>query len=59
MTCIGENLKYLTDHGVTLSMDERMQMQLAMTELCDKIEFEETTLWGKLTGRYSHILTLT
>ena len=51
MSCIGENLKYLTDHGVTLSMDERMQMQLAISELCDKIKFEDMTLWGKISGK--------
>ena len=51
MSNIGENLKYLVDHGVTIPMEERMQLKLAISELCDKIKFEEMALWGKITGK--------
>ena len=51
MSGLGDHLKYLVDHGVTLCMDERMQLQLAITELCDKIKFEEMCFWGKVNGK--------
>jgi len=32
-TCIADNLKYLAENGVTLSIDERMHLELALVQV--------------------------
>ena len=48
---ICDNLKYLAENGVTLSIDERMHLELALVELQEKLSFEELQFWGKISGK--------
>jgi hypothetical protein len=38
---LSDNLKYLAENGVTLSIDERMHLELALVQLQEKLCFEE------------------
>ena len=49
---ICENLKYLAENGVTLSIDERMHLELALVQLQEKLCFEELQFWGKISGKH-------
>jgi hypothetical protein len=54
--------------SVTLNIDERLKLQLALDELSVAITFENIQLWGKINGKHSlsleqvsselHLLTL-
>jgi len=50
---LNNNMKYLTPNGITLNVDERMRLQLALNQLQCEIPFEELLLWGKLEGMFS------
>ena len=43
-------LKYVSINGVTLNMEERMQLQLAFQTLKNDITADEILFWGKITG---------
>ena len=49
---ICENLKYLAENGVTLSIDERMHLELALVQVQEKLCFEELQFWGKISGKH-------
>ena len=40
----------LRSRGVSLNLDERMQLELALHKLHSEINAEEVMLWGKITG---------
>lgn len=46
------NLKNLAPNGVTLNIDEKMQVTLALTQLQGEMNFEELYFWGKVEGKY-------
>ena len=49
---LSSNLKHLAPNGVTLNMDEKMQVGLALTQLQTEMQFEELYFWGKVEGRW-------
>lgn len=53
---LGNTVKYLSDAGsVTLNIDERLNVELALHELQAAYSFEHLFLWGKIQGRQSSI----
>lgn len=46
------NVKNLAPNGVTLNIEEKMQVQLALTQLQGEMNFEELYFWGKVEGKY-------
>ena len=48
-----QNLKNLAPNGVTLNIDEKMQVSLALTQLQAEMKFEELYFWGKVEGKSS------
>ena len=48
---ISNNMKYLAESGVTLSIEERMRLDLALHSLQEKLKFEELQFWGKINGK--------
>ena len=55
------HLKYVNLNGVTLSMDERLSLQLAFEQLKNDFKLEELFFWGKLIGTvkdYFVVMTL-
>ena len=48
---INNSIKYLAPNGITLNVDERMRVQLALGQLQCEIPFEELMLWGKIEGK--------
>lgn len=55
-TAIRDHLKYINANGLTLSLEERMNLDLSLQKLQLDFSFEELLLWGKVTGRYHHPL---
>jgi hypothetical protein len=49
---VNEHLKYVTQAGVTLSCEERMQLEYALSVLQSSMQFETLYLWGKINGKY-------
>ena len=45
-----EHLKYIAQTGVTLSCEERMRLECALSTLQSSMQFETLYLWGKITG---------
>ena len=52
---IGDQLKYLTPNGVGLNIEEKMNVQLALTQLQFELNFEELYFWGKIEGKFSFL----
>ena len=52
--CLTSHLKYLESAAVTLSIHERMQLDLALAQLCDQLNFEHMFFWGRITGKFAH-----
>ncbi len=48
---ISEQLKYVSAAGVTLSTEERMQLEYALSTLQNSMQFETLFFWGKITGK--------
>ena len=46
-----EQLKYVSQAGVTLSTEERMQLEYALSTLQSSMQFEHLYFWGKITGK--------
>ena len=44
------NLKYMAQNGVTLNVDEKMNVSLSIQQLKLEMGFEETLFWGKVEG---------
>lgn len=47
---ISEELKNFASNGVTLNIEERIQLEMALHELQSKINAEELMFWGKING---------
>mmetsp|Transcript_9268 Transcript_9268/g.6624 ORF Transcript_9268/g.6624 Transcript_9268/m.6624 type:complete len:104 (-) Transcript_9268:642-953(-) len=45
-----DNMKYLSQNGITLNMEEKLQLDLALQKLDNDLEFEELHFWGKISG---------
>lgn len=50
-TKVNEQLKYVTASGSTLSCEERMQLEYAMSSLQSSMCFETLFFWGKISGK--------
>jgi hypothetical protein len=44
-------LKYVNINGVTLNIEERMNLQLAFQTLKNDITADELLFWGKINGK--------
>ena len=51
---LSQNLKHLAPNGVTLNIDEKMQVNLALTQLQTEMCFEELHFWGKIEGKCTY-----
>jgi hypothetical protein len=51
-TRLQKEVKYLATNGVTLNVEERMNVGLALGQLQCELKFEELLLWGKVEGKY-------
>lgn len=50
--CLNEQVKYLADAGsVTLNIEEKSQLDLALAALQNAYNFEHLQVWGKITGK--------
>ena len=47
---IGGDLSYISQTGMTLNLEERLQLHLALQTLNQRENFEEIKLWGKILG---------
>ena len=45
-----EDLPLLSPTGVTLTLDERMNVELALLQLLGQEDFEEVFFWGRVSG---------
>lgn len=52
--CLASHFKLLESTACTLSIYERMQLDLALAQLCDQLKFEHVHFWGKVTGRSTY-----
>ena len=58
-TAISDQLKYINANGITLNLDERMNLNLSLQKLQLDFGFEELLFWGKVNGKFRlHILML-
>ena len=48
---ISNHLKYINANGVTLSIEERLNLDLALQKLQLDFNFEELLFWGKINGK--------
>ena len=48
---LSDDLCHLTVNGVSLAPAERMQVQLAITQLQLEMKLEEAYFWGKIEGK--------
>lgn len=46
------DMKYLASNGVTLNVEERMNVSLALMTLGCEIPFEQLFFWGKIEGKF-------
>ncbi len=44
----------MAQNGVTLNVDEKMNVSLSIQQLKLEMGFEETLFWGKVEGKYSN-----
>lgn len=47
---IESHLKYVNTNGVTLSIEEKLNLDLALQKLQLDFNFEELLFWGKVNG---------
>ena len=52
-TKVTQHIKYLSQVAVTLSTEEKMQLEYAFDQLQSAMKFDTFHLWGKITGKYS------
>lgn len=45
-------LNHLRSRGVSLTLDEKMQLEIALHKLHQEVNAEEVLFWGKITGKY-------
>lgn len=46
-----EHLKFVNLNGVTLNIDERMQLSLAFAKLQNDLKLDNLSFWGKIIGK--------
>ena len=46
-----EQLKYINLNGVTLNIEEKMNIQLAFAQLKSDFKLENLYFWGKIVGK--------
>jgi hypothetical protein len=51
-TSIRDHLKYINANGHTFSIEERINLDLALQKLQLDFGFEELLLWGKVSGNH-------
>ena len=56
---VNTQLKYLSQVAVTLSSEERMQLEYAFEQLQTVMSFENVYFWGKITGKSPSFYLLT
>ncbi len=49
---LSNHLKYVNCNGVTLSIEERLNLKLSLNKLQNDFNFEELLFWGKVNGNY-------
>lgn len=54
---LASHFKCLESTGVTLNINERMQLDLALAELKAQFKFEHLHFWGKINGKFVPFLT--
>jgi radial spoke head protein 9 len=47
---IANHLKHVNQNGVTLNIEERMNLVLSLKQLQNDYNFEELLFWGKING---------
>ncbi len=47
---LASHLKYINFNGVTLNIEERLQLDLSLQKLAVDFKFDELLFWGKVTG---------
>jgi hypothetical protein len=55
---IRDQIKYINANGLTLSLEERMNLDLSLQKLQVDFNFKELLLWGKVTGKGSIHISL-
>lgn len=50
-SAIRDHLKYINANGVTLNIEEKMNLDLSLQKLHLDFGFEELLLWGKISGK--------
>ncbi len=45
---LAQQLKYINLNGVTLNIEEKLQLQLAFQQLVNDFKLEELFFWGKI-----------
>ena len=50
-TRVGQDFKYLAQNGISLNVEERMNIDLALQQLSQEMKFEELLFWGKVEGK--------
>ena len=55
-TAIRDHLKFIEANGLTLNIEERLNLDLSLQKLQIDFNFEELLLWGKVSGKYPSIL---
>lgn len=48
---LDQQLKYVNLNGVTLNIEEKLQLQLAFQQLQNDFKLEELFFWGKINGK--------
>ena len=49
---IAQHLKYVNASGVTLNIEERMNLDIALQKLKNDFAFDEVLFWGKIIGKF-------
>ena len=51
---ISEELTFVNQIGQTLSIEERMKLEIALHTLKEKITCDELSFWGRIEGTHKH-----
>ena len=50
---VNDHLKHLAPNGVTLNIQDRLSLNIALQQLQTELGFETLFLWGKIEGKCS------
>lgn len=56
---VNDHIKYLAPNGVTLNIQDRMNVNIALQQLQSELRFEKLFLWGKIEGKFNQNKILT